>query len=185
MGILRGVKNHDNYTYVHSLRVATMLTLFGHAINLPMHEQKILATGGLLHDVGKMSIPHNVLNKPGKLTDEEFTVMKSHVTASVHQLEASGGIPKGIITIAGQHHEKLDGSGYPYGLEGSKLNELARMAAIVDIFSALTDRRVYKPPMLPEEALALMTDQMAKHIDIPLLDMFKERFLDALSAIGS
>ena len=184
-GILRGVKHHDNYTYVHSLRVATMLTLFGHAINLPVGDQKLLTTGGLLHDVGKMSIPHNVLNKPGKLTTKEFEVMKNHVTASVHQLKLNGRIPKGIITIAGQHHEKLDGTGYPYGLEGSSLNELARMAAIVDIFSALTDRRVYKAPMPPEEALALMTDQMYRQIDIPLLNMFKERFLDALLSIGS
>lgn len=181
MGILHGVKNHDNYTYVHSLRVATMLTLFGHAINLPVHEQKILSTGGLLHDVGKMHIPHAVLNKPGRLTSEEFDVMKSHVTHTVYCLNKDSSIPKGIVTIAGQHHEKLDGTGYPYGLEGSKLNDLARMAAIVDVFSALTDRRVYKPPMPAEEALKIMTEQMSQHLDLHLLKMFRQRFLDALS----
>ena len=181
VGILNGVKYHDNYTYVHSLRVATMLTLFGHAINLSADDQKLLATGGLLHDVGKMYIPHNVLNKPGKLNENEFEVMKSHVTKTIHHLEINGEIPKGIITIAGQHHEKLDGTGYPYGLQGSKLNDLARMAAIVDIFSALTDRRVYKPAMSAEAALAIMTDEMSQHLDISLLNMFRQRFLDALS----
>ncbi len=181
MGILHGVKNHDNYTYVHSLRVATMLTLFGHAINLPVHEQKILSTGGLLHDVGKMHIPHAVLNKPGRLSPEEFDVMKSHVTHTVYCLNKDDSIPKGIVTIAGQHHEKLDGTGYPYGLEGTKLNDLARMAAIVDVFSALTDRRVYKPPMPAEEALKIMTEQMSQHLDLHLLKMFRQRFLDALS----
>jgi len=180
MGILHGVRHHDNYTYVHSLRVATMLALFGHAINLPVHEQKILATGGLLHDVGKMSIPHAVLNKQGKLTEEEFGVMKSHVTETVRCLEVDESIPRGIITIAGQHHEKLDGTGYPYGLGAGKLNDLARMAAIVDIFSALTDRRVYKAPMSAEDALALMIDQMSTHIDLTLLNMFRQRFLDAM-----
>jgi putative nucleotidyltransferase with HDIG domain len=185
IGIMRGVKNHDNYTYAHSMRVATMLTLFGHAINLPVDEQKILATGGLLHDVGKMSIPHNILNKPGKLNEDEFGVMKSHVKETVRQLELSSQIPKGIITIAGQHHEKLDGTGYPYGLEAGKLNDLARMAAIVDIFSALTDRRVYKPAMSAESAIAIMTDEMARHIDINLLRLFRERFLDALSSVES
>jgi putative nucleotidyltransferase with HDIG domain len=184
-GILEGVKHHDNYTYVHSLRVATMLTLFGHVINLPPNEQKLLTAGGLLHDVGKMTIPHSVLNKPGKLHIDEFAVMKGHVTASVHQLELTENLPRGIITIAGQHHEKLDGTGYPYGLQGTELNELARMASIVDIFSALTDRRCYKDPMLPEEALAIMIDQMGRQIDIRMLNMFRERFLDALSSIGS
>lgn len=178
--ILNGIKNHDNYTYVHSLRVATMLSLFGHAINLPLHEQKILTTGGLLHDIGKMSIPHHILNKPGKLNNKEFEVMKSHVTQTIACLEETEDLPKGIITIAAQHHEKLDGTGYPFGLEATKLNDLARMAAIVDIFSALTDRRVYKAPMTPEEALQVMTDEMSRHIDTNLLGMFKQRFLDSL-----
>ena len=159
-----------------------MLTLFGNAINLPVDDQKILATGGLLHDVGKMSIPHSVLNKPGKLNDDEFVVMKNHVTESVRYLELNGNIPKGIITIAGQHHEKLDGTGYPYGLKGTKLNDLARMAAIVDIFSALTDRRVYKPSMSPEEALTIMMEEMSNHVDTHLLGMFRQRFLDAFQA---
>ncbi len=180
MGILNGVKNHDNYTYVHSLRVATMLTLFGNAINLPPHEQKILASGGLLHDIGKMAIPHSVLNKPGKLDLDEFEVMKNHVTATIYCLEQDPTIPKGIITIAAQHHEKLDGTGYPYSLGGTKLNDLARMAAIVDIFSAITDRRVYKAAMPAEQALAIMSDEMSHHIDTNLLGMFRERFLDAL-----
>ena len=180
MGILNGVKNHDNYTYVHSLRVATMLSLFGHAIQLPVHEQKILTTGGLLHDIGKMYIPHNILNKPGKLDSSEFEVMKSHVTQTIKCLEKNDDLPNGIVTIAGQHHEKLDGTGYPFGLEGSKLNDLARMAAIVDIFSALTDRRVYKAPMAPEDALSVMINEMSRHIDIDLLGLFRQRFLDSL-----
>ena len=93
--------------------MATLLSLFGNVIGLPQSEQLLLASGGLLHDVGKMSIPHEVLNKPGRLTEEEFVVMKGHVDASVHYLMQNPEIPKGVITIAAQHHEKLDGTGYP------------------------------------------------------------------------
>jgi putative nucleotidyltransferase with HDIG domain len=178
-GILRGVRDHDNYSYAHSMRVATYLALFGFNLRLPKDEQIILASGGLLHDVGKMSIPHEVLNKPGRLTPAEFEVMKGHVTASVTYLQRCPDLPKGIVTIAAQHHEKLDGTGYPAGLAGNKLNRLARMASIVDVFSALTDRRVYKPLMEAETALNLMVDEMASHLDIKLLGMFRQMLLDA------
>jgi putative nucleotidyltransferase with HDIG domain len=178
-GILRGVRDHDNYSYAHSMRVATYLALFGFNLRLPKEEQVILASGGLLHDVGKMSIPHEVLNKPGRLSAAEFEVMKGHVTASVTYLHRCPDLPRGIVTIAAQHHEKLDGTGYPAGLAGNNLNRLARMASIVDVFSALTDRRVYKPLMEAETALNLMVDEMGSHLDIKLLGMFRQMLLDA------
>lgn len=179
--ILDNVKGHDNYSYVHSLRVATLLSLFGHTIGLKGDDMNLLASGGLVHDIGKMKIPHEVLNKPGRLDEVELQVMRSHVPKSVDYLRLCETLPKGVVTIAEQHHEKLDGSGYPNGLKGGQLNELARMASIVDIFSALTDRRVYKEPMAPEQALSLMTAQMAPDIDQGLLMLFKSMLLDAVS----
>jgi putative nucleotidyltransferase with HDIG domain len=176
--ILNGVRDHDNYSYAHSVRVATFLALFGFNLRLPKAEQTVLASGGLLHDVGKMTIPHEVLNKPGRLTSAEFAIMKGHVTASVKYLQGCRDMPRGIITIAAQHHEKLDGSGYPLGLSGNKLDRLARMASIIDVFSALTDRRVYKPPMDPETALKIMVDEMASHLDMMLLGLFRQMLLD-------
>ncbi len=179
-GILNGVKNHDNYTYAHSLRVAIFLSLFGRTIGLNVEEQKVLAIGGLLHDVGKMFIPHLVLNKPGKLTEEEFNVMKEQVNASIGILEAGNEIPAGVIIIAAQRrHEKLDEAGYPNRLKGTQLNKLARMASIVDVFGALTDRRVYKAPMSPEKALSIMVDEMSNHLDMALLATFRQMLLDA------
>jgi putative nucleotidyltransferase with HDIG domain len=178
-GILLGVRDHDNYSFVHSMRVATYLALFGFNLNLPKNEQVLLASGGLLHDVGKMSIPHEVLNKAGRLNAAEFEVMKGHVTSSVAYLRACPDLPKGIISIAEQHHEKLDGTGYPHGIAGNKLNRLGRIASIIDVFSALTDRRVYKAPMEPETALKLMVDQMASHLDMTLLGLFRQMLLDA------
>ncbi len=177
--MLRGVRGHDNYSYVHSMRVATLLSLFGAAIGIKGEDHMTLTAGGLLHDVGKMSIPHEVLNKAGKLDDSEFVVMKSHVDHTLDFLEKSTDLPKGVMIIAGQHHEKLDGTGYPKGLSGSELNQLARMASIIDVFSALTDRRVYKPPMEPEKAFSIM-GSMSGHLDQTLMAVFKEMLLDSV-----
>jgi len=176
--ILKGVRGHDNYSYVHSLRVATLLSLFGNTIGIKGEDLMTLSAGGLLHDVGKMDIPNEVLNKPGKLSEEEFGVMKSHVTHTSNHLAKALDIPKGAIIIAEQHHEKIDGTGYPKGLKGSQLNELARMSAIVDVFSALTDRRVYKPPMPPEKAMEIMTG-MKDGLDQNLLALFRGMLMEA------
>jgi len=175
-GILAAVQHHDNYTYVHSLRVATLLTLFGQAAGLTGSDQLVLASGGLLHDAGKLTVPHRVLNKPGRLDEGEVAVMRSHVPATVRLLRASASIPEPIITIAEQHHEKLNGEGYPNGLVGA----LARMAAIVDVFGALTDRRPYKLPMAAHEALAVMGERMKGHLDQHFLSLFKALLLDAV-----
>ena len=177
--ILFGVRSHDDYTYVHSMRVATLLTLLGHAAGFNNNDQLIMSSGGLLHDVGKMMIPHNILNKPGKLTVEEFEIMKGHVPETMTYLNKSGNIPKGVMIIAEQHHEKIDGTGYPHGLKGGELNELARMAAIVDVFSALTDRRVYKEPMEASKAMDIITNEMSgNHLDPHFVKMFRSVLID-------
>ncbi|CAK0778479.1 HD domain-containing protein [uncultured Gammaproteobacteria bacterium] len=156
--VLEAVKEHDNYTFAHSFNVGIMLAMFGRAIGLNESDQQMLACGGLLHDIGKMAIPLEVLNKPGRLDAAEMKVMRTHVPTTMEFLEASGDVPKGALIIAAQHHEKIDGTGYPKGIKGRELNELARMAAIVDIYGALTDRRTYKAGMEPEKALGIMTE---------------------------
>jgi putative nucleotidyltransferase with HDIG domain len=180
--VLDGVREHDNYSYVHCLRVATYLSVFGHTIGLDSHALVLLASGGLVHDIGKMSIPREVLNKPGKLEGREWDIMKSHVERSVRYLNQQAHVPHAVITVAAQHHEKLDGTGYPKGLKGTELNDLARMAAIVDVFGALTDRRVYKAPMAPEKALDLMAHEMAAGLDMHLLPRFREMLLDVANS---
>jgi putative nucleotidyltransferase with HDIG domain len=177
--MLSGIRDHDNYSFVHSVRVATLLTILGRAVGLGRGDQLLLATAGLLHDVGKIAIPHDVLNKPGRLSGGEWEVMRSHVSASVHFLAANEGIPKTVLAMAGQHHEKLDGSGYPRGMSGGQINELARMISIVDVFSALTDRRAYKAAMAPERATAIMKEQMAgAHLDGGMVRLFEQVLLD-------
>jgi HD-GYP domain-containing protein (c-di-GMP phosphodiesterase class II) len=177
-GLLQGVRDHDNYTFSHSLRVAVYLSMLGRSCGLTGDDQNILTIGGLLHDIGKIAIPPLILNKAGKLNDEEFEIMKGHVPATLKLLARSPGMPRGALIIAGQHHEKIDGSGYPDGLAGGRLNDLARMAAIADVFGALTDRRVYKAAMPPERAFAIMSGEMRQHLDPRLLSLFRQMLLD-------
>jgi HD-GYP domain-containing protein (c-di-GMP phosphodiesterase class II) len=175
--ILHSVRGHDDYSYVHSLRVATYLSLFGHAIGLKGDDLLVLAAGGLLHDIGKVSVPLEVLNKPGRLDENEAVIMRGHVERTMRYIEACPDIPRGTALIAAQHHEMLDGSGYPNGLKRSQLNELARMAAIVDVFSALTDRRVYKQALAPETALKIMQESMRWQLDQHMLRLFIDLLL--------
>lgn len=180
--ILDGVRQHDDYTYAHSLRVATFLTIFGHGIGLRDDDLATITAGGLMHDIGKKHVPHRVLNKPGSLTPSEWHVMRSHVDHTIDALEENVTIPRGARIIAAQHHEKLDGTGYPLGLARNQINELARMAAIADIFGALTDRRCYKAPMPAEKALAMM-GTMTHALDGHLLALFSEMLLDMVDQI--
>lgn len=177
--ILSEVRGHDNFSYAHSLGVATLLLLFGYTIGLKDSELALLGSGGLLHDVGKMSIPYDVLNKVGLLSREEQHLMKSHVDVTGRYLEKCTDLPRNVLLIGNQHHERLDGSGYPQGLKGGELNELARMSAIVDVFCALSDRRPYKPAMDAEHALQVMLDDMPGKLDQQLLGLFREMLLDS------
>ena len=177
-GILDGVRRHDNYSFAHSIRVATMMALLAHSTGMSQADELLLASGGLLHDAGKITIPHEILNKPGRLTKLEWEIMKGHVDGTMTLLRRAERVPYGVLCIAEQHHEKLNGSGYPHGLVGVQLNELARMAAIVDIFCALTDRRVYKAAMSAETALGIMIEEMAAEIDMHILKLFRHILLD-------
>ncbi|GAB3454637.1 HD domain-containing phosphohydrolase [Insolitispirillum peregrinum] len=175
--VLSGVRDYDNYTYAHSLRVATFLAVFGHGIGLRDNDLMVLTSGGLMHDVGKIGIPHRILNKPGRLDDGEWHIMRSHVTRTADVLRSCIGVPNGALVVAEQHHEKLDGTGYPNGLKGTQINNLARMAAICDVFGALTDRRAYKAPMPAEKALTIMVN-MGQALDPYLLRLFRDILLD-------
>ncbi|MGB0748362.1 MAG: HD domain-containing phosphohydrolase [Magnetospiraceae bacterium] len=176
--LLEAVRSHNDYTYVHSLRVATLLCLFGYGIGLRGDDLNTLATGGLLHDLGKMVTPLEVLTKPGALEGEEWEVMKNHVTHTGDIMDRDSNIPNGVRVIALQHHEKLDGSGYPKGLKGAEINDLARMSIITDIFGALTDSRPYKIAFSAEKAFTILADMGAK-MDQKLLARFMEIVRDS------
>jgi putative nucleotidyltransferase with HDIG domain len=169
--VLDSVKDHDSYTFVHSLRVAIYLVIFARYMKFDDSKIQIIAQGGLLHDVGKIHTPTQVLNKPGSLDDSEWGIMKEHVDHTIEILAKNPDLPQEIRDIAGNHHEKVDGRGYPNGLSGNKLSQLSRMAAIVDAYVALTDRRIYKPSHSSEKALEMMKTPEG-HLDQDLLKEF-------------
>ncbi|SCA55526.1 putative Response regulator [Candidatus Terasakiella magnetica] len=174
--LMENIKGHHNYPYVHSFKVATLLSLLGEAIGIRDHELLTVTVGGMMMDIGKLMAPEELLNRPDRLSREELHELKKHVFHSHGILDKSEISNEGIRVIAEQHHERLDGSGYPRGLKGKDLNELARLAAIIDVFCALTDQRPYKPAYSFESSLQVL-EKMEGKLDPFLLALFKEIIL--------
>lgn len=175
--VLQGLKDHHNYTYVHSMRVAVFMSVFAQAYNVSKDEMTLLASGGYMHDVGKMVMPRTLLNKSDDLSDGDWQMMRNHVAQSQAIVNSIKDINPAIQMIAEQHHERLDGSGYPNGLRGMEVNELGRMSAIADIFAALTDERPYRRAYEVSSAFSLM-DQMGAALDQHLLKLFRSAIED-------
>ncbi|WP_460033172.1 HD-GYP domain-containing protein [Megalodesulfovibrio paquesii] len=153
---LTKLKSFDEYTYTHSLNVSVLSVSFGKALRLPKHQLQLLGLAGLFHDLGKQRIPPEVLNKPGKLTSEEFEVIKSHPERG-HALCLAAGLKEpAVLRGILEHHEKYNGSGYPARLQGSGVHLFGRIITVADVYDALTSRRVYKNGMLPNKALSIM-----------------------------
>jgi putative nucleotidyltransferase with HDIG domain len=170
LGLTR-LKNKDEYTYMHSVAVCALMVSFGRRLELDDAALRTLGMGGLLHDVGKMVIPGEILNKPGKLTAEEWTLVKTHCERGYDMLKGGEGVPDVVLDICLHHHEKIDGTGYPFGLAGDQLSLPARMGAICDIYDALTSNRIYKSAWTPEEAVTQMRNWHG-HLDQGLMFNF-------------
>lgn len=162
------IKNKDDYTFQHSVSVCALLVAFCHAAGLDAETIHQAGVGGLLHDIGKVRIPDRILNKPGQFADDEFRIMKNHVVESKIILEATPGISDISIQIAHEHHERHDGTGYSQGLRDDQISKMGRMAAICDVYDAITSNRVYHKGMAPHEALRKIFEWSKFHFD-PLL----------------
>ena len=166
------IKQADSYTFQHCVSVCALLVSFAHALDLDAEAVREVGLGGLLHDMGKMKIPNEILNKPGRLTEEEFAIMKSHATLSRELLQGTPGISDTVIRIAAEHHEKMGGCGYPMGLRGDQISLPGRMAAIADVYDALTSNRVYHRGMEPSDALKKLLEWSGDHLDGDLVQLF-------------
>ena len=169
---LARIRAKDAYLMEHSMNVAILLANFGRYLGLERSVLRELTLGGLLHDVGKIMTPDEVLNKPGKLTDEEFDVMRQHVVHSHDILIATAGITPTMLEVATNHHERLDGTGYPRRLKGEQLSLHTRMSAIVDVYDAVTADRVYKRGMQPTQAFRILLKGVDHHFDRVLVTKF-------------
>ena len=147
------LKKLDEYTYMHSMTVGILMIAFGKHLGLDKQTLHEIGIGAMLHDIGKMHIPQELLVSDKKLNDDEYEIIKEHVVHSRTELEKTDGIPSVSIQIAAQHHERIDGSGYPEGLKGDEISIFGRAAAIADVYDAMTSKRTYQNRFEPTEVL--------------------------------
>jgi len=186
----RAAEFRDDETGQHLQRMSWYCHLLGSRSGLDEQTCEMLRIASPMHDVGKLGIPDRILLKPGRLTPEEFAVMKTHAEIGYRILHGSEAVPlRMAATIAHTHHEKWDGNGYPRGLKGEEIPLIGRIAAVADVFDALTSSRPYKPAWPLDAALDLMRKSAGSHFDPALIEVFfaslddvltiRERFLDA------
>ena len=156
------LERRDVSTEEHTRRVALLAARVGEELKLSATARRHLAVGGLLHDIGKLAVPLEILQKPGALTDEEFAAIKRHPGDGRRLLEELGGFPETVRGLVSDHHERLDGSGYPRGLTADQMSIETRILAVCDVYDALVSDRVYRAAWTPERAFALLEEESAR-----------------------
>lgn len=172
---LSDIRQHDSYTYAHSVNVAVLAFSIGKMLNYSYNNLLTLTVGGLLHDIGKTTIPSKIIEKKGKLTDEEFEEIKKHPVNGkniIHQNNIYLLNKHLIELMIEQHHERINGKGYPNHLEGDKIAKFAKIIAIADVYDALTSSRSYKEAFRPYVAYDIMKTKSTGQFDQKLLDLF-------------
>ena len=170
------VANHDFCTFTHSANVATFCTLLAYELGVKDREElRLIASAGMLHDLGKLEIPPAILTKPAKLTKEEFEVIKLHPTRGFQMLRNE--FTHAQLMLVYQHHEKLDGTGYPVGLVGDEIHFWGKLAAVADVYEALTGKRPYRRANTATEALTIMRRSAGTHFDPEILRCWQSQFV--------
>jgi putative nucleotidyltransferase with HDIG domain len=175
---LLAIGRHHTASYRHCLFVTGFAVAFAQHLGMREDDQRRLARAALLHDVGKAFVPVAILDKPGALSDEEMREIRKHPRLGYDTLAAQGGFPPEMLDVVLHHHEFLDGSGYPDGLRGDQISDIVRLTTIVDIHSALVEKRAYREPLTHAKAFALM-EQMGGKLDQHLLQAFRPVALGA------
>jgi putative nucleotidyltransferase with HDIG domain len=166
------VRMHHSQTYQHCLLVTGLAAAFAEHIGVSRKDRQRLSFAGMLHDIGKARIPLAILEKPGRLDENELAVMRKHPEYGLEALGTASALPAEMLDMVVHHHELLDGSGYPHGLQGSEISDLVRMMTISDVFGALIERRSYKAPLSGEVAYQILLD-MGPKLDKDLVREFK------------
>ena len=168
---LARLKTQDNYSYMHSVAVCALMVALGRTIGMDEAACRQAGLAGLMHDVGKALMPPEVLNKPGKLSEEEFLVMRSHPERGHELLREGRGATPEMLDLVLHHHERIDGTGYPHRLPGAELTTLTRMGAICDVYDAITSNRPYKAGWDPAQSMSRMAGWKG-HFDPTLFNAF-------------
>ena len=169
---LARLKSVDDYTYMHSVAVCAMMVALAKQLGLSEEEIRSAGIAGLMHDLGKALTPTEVLNKPGKLTEAEFNIMKKHPEEGYRMLQGGFSVDPMVMDVCLHHHEKVDGSGYPKGLKGDEISLYAKMGAVCDVYDAITSNRPYKSGWDPAESLRKMADWSTGHFDGKVFQAF-------------
>lgn len=163
--LMVALANKDEYTEEHTRRVALRAVQVGEELGLPSPQLRSLAVGGLLHDIGKLRCPDEILKKPGPLTDDEYAVVRQHAEAGRKLLKELGGFGDTVVRLVQNHHERLDGSGYPQGLSESEIDLDTRIMAVCDVYDALLSARVYREAWSHERAMTLLRNSAGDEFD--------------------
>ena len=166
------IKSYDNYTYSHSLNVCILSTLIAIEMGITRNRLEDLALCALMHDVGKIDIPIEIINKSGPVTDLEFDIIKTHPEKGVERLRKCYNISREILQGVLGHHEKFDGTGYPYGSKGKHISLFARVLSVADVYDALTSQRSYRKPWPPNEALEYIIAGADSQFDFDVVQIF-------------
>jgi len=179
--LFMAMQARDDYTYRHNLAVSMFSNLRGGWLGMDKQELAQLTTAALLHDVGKMLVPDYILNHPGKLTPEQFDEVKKHTVYGYEILKSTTGVTHRQAMVALQHHERLDGSGYPYGLTASKIDLFSRIVSVVDVFHAMTSKRVYRDASPFYEVLLQISKDAYGPLDPRITNLFIRKIMATLT----
>jgi HD-GYP domain-containing protein (c-di-GMP phosphodiesterase class II) len=171
---LTDIRTQRDYTFGHSVNVCIISLIIGIALGYTMEQLHTLGLGALLHDIGKGKIPPEILDKPDRLSSEEFAVMQEHSRLGFDMLKANDDIDLAASLVALQHHERYDGTGYPWNLKGEEISEFARVVAVADVYDALTTDRVYRHRFLPCEALDMIEKDAGEKFDPTIVKAFRK-----------
>lgn len=181
LNMLQCMRGSNDLTYVHSMNVALISHVIGEWMGLPKEELDVLTLAGLLHDIGKLHIPAEILSKPGKLTEEEFNLIHFHPKFG-HEIVKTKHLDPRVALVTIQHHERIDGSGYPAGLKGDKMDTFSKIVAIADVYDAMTANRVYRDGLCPFTVMAAFEKERLFY-DPSILYMFLQRIAQAYANV--
>lgn len=175
--MLHSMRENDDSTYAHSINVALISSVIGRWMGFEKEDINILTMSGLFHDIGKIMIPKDILNKPAKLDEQEYDIIKTH-TMQGYNILKSMDLDERVACSALMHHERCDGSGYPIGIEGSQINDFAKIVAIADVYDAMTSSRLYRAPICPFKVISIFEQEGLSLYDSKFVTVFLKKIVN-------